>query len=132
MSYNDRIIDEFRANGGVVANYGSDLVLLHTVGARSGEARINPVLGIADGDGWVVIASAAGSPKHPAWYFNMVAQPLIAIETAAGTVQAEATLLEGEEWESAWQAFLARASGFAEYRERSQGRDFPIFRISPR
>lgn len=132
VSYNERIIDEFRANGGVVENYGSDLVLLHTVGARSGEARINPVLGIADGDGWVVIASAAGNPKNPAWYFNIVAQPLISVETPDGTVGVLATALEGEEWESAWQKFLERSSGFAAYRERSEGREFPIFRLTRR
>lgn len=132
MSYNDRIIDEFRANGGVVENYGSDLVLLHTVGARSGAARVSPVLGIADGDGWLVIASAAGSPKHPAWYFNIVAQPLISVETPAGAVDVLATELEGAERESAWQSFLARSSGFAAYRERSEGRDFPILRLTPR
>lgn len=132
MSYNDRIIDEFRANDGVVANFGSDLVLLHTVGARSGEARVNPVLAIADGDGWLVIASAAGSPKHPAWYFNLVAQPLISVETPGGIVEALATELEGDDWQAAWQKFLAKSSAFAGYRTRSEGRDFPIFRLTPR
>jgi deazaflavin-dependent oxidoreductase (nitroreductase family) len=132
MSFNDRIIDEFRANGGIVANFGSELVLLHTVGARSGSARVNPVLAIADGDGWVVIASAAGSTKHPAWYFNLVAQPLISVETPGGIVEALATELEGDEWQAAWQKFLAKSSAFAGYRTRSEGRDFPIFRLTPR
>ena len=132
MSYNDRVIEEFRANGGIVASFGSSLVLLHTVGARSGEARVNPVLGIADGDGWLVIASAAGSTKHPSWYFNIVAQPEISIETPSGIVEVLATDLEGDEWEAAWAAFVARSPAFGEYRTRSEGREFPIFRLTRR
>ena len=132
MSYNDRVIEEFRANGGVVANFGSDLVLLHTVGARSGEARVNPVLGIADGDAWLVVASAAGQPKHPAWYFNIVAQPQIVVETPDGTFDVLATDLEGAEWDAAWATFLSRSPAFAEYRTRSEGREFPILRLTRR
>ncbi len=132
MSYNDRVIEEFRANNGVVANFGSSLVLLHTVGARSGEARINPVLAIADGDGWLVIASAAGSPKHPAWYFNLVAQPQIVVETPDGVFDVLATSLEGAEWDAAWATFTSRSSAFEQYRERSEGREFPIVRLTRR
>ena len=132
MSYNDRIIDEFRANGGVVSNFGSSLVLLHTVGARSGEPRVSPVLGIADEGGWLVIASAAGNPKSPAWYFNIVAQPAITIETPAGTVDVIASELEGAQWDAAWAAFTTRSPAFEQYVERAEGRRFPILRLSPR
>lgn len=132
MSFNERVIAEFRANNGVVTHFGSSLVLLHSVGARSGEARIHPVMAIADGDAWLVIASAAGQPKHPAWYFNLVAQPLVSIETPTEQVEVLATALEGEEREAAWRAFLAKSPGFAEYRERSEGREFPIFRLTRR
>lgn len=132
MSYNDRVIDEFRANGGVVADFGSDLVLLHTVGARSGEARVNPVLVIVDGESWLVIASAAGQPQHPAWYFNLIAAPLVSVETPGETVEVLATSLEGAEWDAAWQAFRDRSPAFAEYRTRSEGREFPIVRLTRR
>ena len=132
MSFNDRVIAEFRANGGEVTHFGSDLVLLHTVGAKTGEPRISPVMAIADGDAWLVIASAAGQPRHPAWYFNLVAQPQISLEAPAETVDVLATELEGAEWSAAWQAFLERSPGFAQYRERSEGRDFPIFRLTRR
>jgi deazaflavin-dependent oxidoreductase (nitroreductase family) len=132
MSYNERIIAEFRANNGVVANFGESLVLLHTVGARSGEPRINPVLAIADGEAWLVIASAAGQPRHPAWYFNIVAQPHITIETPEGMVDVLATDLDGTEWDAAWATFVQRSPAFAEYRTRSEGRDFPILRLTRR
>ena len=132
MSFNDQIIDEFRANGGVTAMFGSDLVLLHTVGAKSGEPRIHPVTSLRDGEDWLVIASAAGSPKHPAWYFNLVAEPRISIETVGGDVDVLATQLSGAEREAAWQGFVARSAAFDEYTTRAEGREFPIVRLSRR
>lgn len=134
--WNDRVIAEFRANGGRVERFGRALVLLHSVGARSGAPRVSPVLGIRDGDGWLIIASAAGAPKHPAWSFNLVAHPEAEIEVPAGagvsTVPVTASPLEGDEWQRAWERFLDRSPGFARYRERSGDRDFPIFRLTPR
>ena len=132
MSFNDRIIDEFRSNGGVTAMFGSGLVLLHTVGAKSGEARVHPVLALRDGTDWLVIASAAGSPKSPAWYFNMVARPAISMETPSGMVDVLATELDGDEWDAAWRGFTAQSAAFEQYVERAEGRRFPILRLSPR
>jgi deazaflavin-dependent oxidoreductase (nitroreductase family) len=132
MSFNDQIIDEFRANNGVTRMFGSDLVLLHTVGAKSGEPRVSPVTSLRDGEDWLVIASAAGSPKHPAWYFNLVAQPLVSVETAEGEFDVLATTLSGVERETAWQGFVARSSAFEEYVTRAEGREFPIVRLSRR
>ena len=133
--WNDRVIAEFRGNGGRVERFGRSLVLLHSTGARSGTERVNPVLAIPDGDAWLVIASAAGAPAHPAWYFNLLAHPDVRIEVPVGadgieTVAVRAAPLEGEEWERAWQRFLDRSPGFARYRERSEGRDFPILRLT--
>lgn len=132
MSFNDRIIDEFRSNGGVTEMFGSGLVILHTVGAKSGEAREHPVLALRDGADWLVIASAAGNPKSPAWYFNMVAQPAIALETPSGLVDVLATELQGAEWDAAWQGFTAQSAAFEQYVERAEGRRFPIMRLSRR
>jgi deazaflavin-dependent oxidoreductase (nitroreductase family) len=136
--WNDRVIAEFRRNGGRVERFGRALVLLHSTGARTGEERVNPVLGIRDGDGWLVIASAAGAPRHPAWAFNLAAHPDAAIEVPGGsgapirTLAVRAAPLEGEEWAAAWQRFLERSPSFARYRQRSGDRDFPIFRLTPR
>jgi deazaflavin-dependent oxidoreductase (nitroreductase family) len=130
--FNDLIIAEFRANGGRVQNFGASLVLLHTIGAKSGDARVSPVLGIADGDAWLVIASAGGSPRHPAWYFNLEAHPDVAIETPAGTVDVHATALDGADYDSAWAKFVARSPAFEQYAQRTDGRTMPILRLSPR
>jgi deazaflavin-dependent oxidoreductase (nitroreductase family) len=132
--FNQRIIAEFRANNGHVttAGFGDGLVLLHTVGAKSGEPRVNPLAAIPDGDGWLVAASAAGAEKHPAWYFNLSANPDVTVETPQGTVGATAVELEGAEYDTGWAKFTARSSAFADYQERAGDRRIPVVRLEPR
>lgn len=130
--YNDRVIAEFRANGGRVQGYGSHLVLLHTTGAKSGEPRVAPAFSLEDGDGWLVVASAGGRPKHPAWYFNLLAKPDIALETPTGLVDVHAAPLEGAEYDAAWARFVERAPTFAEYKERAGDRVIPVVRLTRR
>jgi deazaflavin-dependent oxidoreductase (nitroreductase family) len=135
--WNDRVTAEFRSNGGRVERFGRALVLLHSTGARSGAERITPLLGIRVGDGWLVIASAAGAPRHPAWAFNLTAHPDVSIEVpseggaAIETIPVRAIPLDGDEWQVAWQHFLDRSPAFARYRDHSGGRNFPIFRLTP-
>ena len=75
--FNASIIDEFRANAGVVGGpfEGASLLLLHTTGARSGAERVNPLVYSTDGDNLVIFASKGGAPTHPDWYHNVVAHP---------------------------------------------------------
>lgn len=130
--FNASIIDEFRANGGHVetAGFGDSLVLLHTVGAKSGEQRVNPLMAIATEDGWMVVASAAGSPRHPAWFHNLVANPAARVEIGTGeVVDVEATQLDGIEYDTAWAAFTARSRGFESYKERADGRRIPVIAL---
>lgn len=109
--YNDRIIAEFRANDGEVAHFGRDLVLVHHVGAKSGIERVSPLMGIrVDDDTWLIAASKAGAPSHPAWYHNLLAHPEVLIETAdAGTVAVRARELIGAERDEAWTRFTTRS-----------------------
>jgi deazaflavin-dependent oxidoreductase (nitroreductase family) len=132
-AFNERIIAEFRANNGHVttAGFGDGLVLLHTVGAKSGEPRVNPLAAIPDGDGWLVAASAGGAEKHPAWYFNMRAHPSVEVETGQGTVSATAHELQGSEYDDAWAKFVARSSAFAGYQERAGDRSIPVIWLRP-
>jgi deazaflavin-dependent oxidoreductase (nitroreductase family) len=138
--FNDSIIAEFREHGGLVrtAGFGRGLVLLHTVGAKSGEPRVGPVAAIPEGASWLIIASAGGSPKHPGWYFNLRAQPDVSVEVPATegggvrSVDVRAFELDGDDYEAAWQRFLERSSAFGQYATRTQGRRMPIFRLRPR
>lgn len=128
--FNDRIIDEFRANGGHVttAGFGDGLVLLHTTGAKSGAARISPLRGLPTADGWLVAASKGGAPEEPGWAHNLRAQPLITVETGAGDFAATAVELEGAEHDAGWARFTSASPAFSDYRERA-GRDIAVFHL---
>lgn len=137
MSFNDAIIDEFRTNGGAVSRgFGTDLVLVHSIGAKSGEERIHPVLALRDGDAWLIAASKGGAAEHPAWYHNLVAHPDAVIESpdqrgGIDTVPVRAETLQGSDRDAAWARFLDRSPAFAQYEERA-GRTIPVVRLSPR
>jgi deazaflavin-dependent oxidoreductase (nitroreductase family) len=129
--FNDMVIDEFRANGGVVARFGSSLVLLHTVGAKSGEPRIHPLMALPQSDGsWLIAASAAGATSSPAWYFNLIATPDAAIETGSETVEVVASELADPEYDDAWAQFLARGPAFADYQVKAGERRIPVIRLA--
>lgn len=134
--WNDAVLQQFRGNDGNVERFGRRLVVMHTIGAKSGAPRENPVMGIADGDGWIVAATFAGQPVDPAWAHNLRAHPDIDLEVAlpdsgTETVAVRATELPEPERTAGWQRFLAAAPAFAEYETRTD-RVFPIFRLSRR
>ena len=121
---NDRnlgIIQEFRANGGKVGGpfAGRTLLLLHTIGAKSGQPRINPVACIRDGDRLVIIASKGGAPTNPDWYYNLLAHPLVTVETGTEEFQAKATVATEPERSRLYDKMVAMMPGFAEYQRRT-------------
>ena len=132
-TFNEGIIAEFRENGGVVEShgFGSDLVLLHTTGARTGEERVNPLMAVADEGSWLIVASFAGAPRHPAWYFNLQANPDATIETGVDEIPVTATDLEGAAYDRAWALVAARSDAFEGYAARA-GRRIPVVRLTRR
>lgn len=126
--FNQAIIDEFRANGGVVtAPVGKPLVLLTTTGAKSGKSHLNPVTYLKDGERWVIIASKAGLPSNPDWYYNLLANPVVTLETGSGEVfQAKATpVTDMSERDRLYAKMVEINPGFAEY-ERKTDRKIPV------
>ena len=73
------------------------MLLLHTTGAKSGQARVNPMMYQADGDNYVVFASKAGAPTNPDWYHNLVANPRASIEVGDKTVNVVAHVADGDD-----------------------------------
>lgn len=137
VSFNDAIIDEFRANGGAVNRFGTDLVLVHTTGAKTGVERVHPLMGIPDGEGWLIAASKGGAPEHPAWYHNLVAHPETVVEVpdlrgGVETIPVTATVLDGPVRDAGWARFVGRSPAFAQYEERSGGRRIPVVKLTPR
>lgn len=128
MDFNDGVIAEFRANGGRVGGpfAGARLLLLTTTGARSGAPHTVPLGYLPDGGGRVlVIASAGGAPKDPAWYRNLVANPRVTVESGAFAYAADATVLTGAERDRAFARAVEADPGWAAYEERS-GRTLPV------
>ena len=76
-NWNQKIIEEFRANEGKVGGYfeGAHMILIHHIGARSGTERVNPLTYLPDGDDMIIAATKGGAPKNPDWYYNLKAAP---------------------------------------------------------
>jgi deazaflavin-dependent oxidoreductase (nitroreductase family) len=135
-NWNDTVLQQFHDNGGFVERFGRRLVVLHTIGARSGAPRQNPVMGLPEGDGWIVAATFAGQPVDPAWAHNLRAHPDIDVEVALPDSGIEkhavhATEVAEPERSELWKRFLAASPGFASYEEKTD-RAFPIFHLTPR
>ncbi|MCK2213123.1 nitroreductase family deazaflavin-dependent oxidoreductase [Actinomadura sp. ATCC 31491] len=130
--FNQQVIDEFRANAGRVGGMfeGAPLVLLTTTGAKSGKQHTTPVMYLADGDRYVVIASYAGSDQNPAWYHNLKANPVATVEVGTDTFQVKAVQIDGEERDQLYARMVAQAPGFAEY-ERKTSRRIPVVALVP-
>jgi deazaflavin-dependent oxidoreductase (nitroreductase family) len=129
--FNTPVIEEFRANGGRVGGWfeGARLLLLTTVGARSGRPHTVPLGCLPDGDRVLVIASAAGAPRHPAWYHNVLANPVVTVEDGATTYSARATVLTGAERDHAFARAVEGDPGWAEYQSKTT-RILPVVALS--
>jgi deazaflavin-dependent oxidoreductase (nitroreductase family) len=120
--FNKAIIDEFRANDGKVGGYfaGANMLLLHTVGAKSGQARTNPMVYVTDGDRLVVIASKGGADSNPDWYYNLLANPNVRVELGTEQFQARATAITEEPERSRLYAkMVEHRPAFAEYEQKT-------------
>lgn len=131
--FNRKVIEEFRANEGSVGGpfEGASVLLLTSTGARSGESRTTPVMYLADGERMVIFASKAGADTHPAWYHNLVANPIATVEVGADTFEVEAIVTEGEERERLFRQQAELSPQFAEY-EKKTTRQIPVVALQPR
>jgi deazaflavin-dependent oxidoreductase (nitroreductase family) len=105
---------------------------LITVGAKSGEQRLNQVQYVADGPSMLVVGSNWGKPHHPAWTANLLKNPDIQVNVRGSVSDVRGTLLEGAEREAAWQKMVAAYPPFVDYLAKSGGRELRIFRLTPR
>ena len=124
--WNDKVIAEFRANGGHAESFGdAPLLLLHTTGAKSGAERVSPMMYQQVEDGWAVFASKAGAPTNPDWYHNLKAHPEVSIEIGTDTVPVVSRELTGDERSVIWEKQKADYPRFAEY-EAKTSRTIPV------
>jgi deazaflavin-dependent oxidoreductase (nitroreductase family) len=98
------------------------VLLLDTVGRRTGAPRTNALTYLPWGDAFVVVASVLGEPKHPAWYLNLVANPEVGVQVGARRIRARAREAEGEERERIWDAVVKASPDYEQYRGMTQRR----------
>jgi len=130
--WNTGIIEEFRANGGVVGGgfAGVTLLLLNHVGAKSGQNRTSPLAYQAIEGGYAVFASKAGAHTHPDWMYNLSANPQVTIEVGTQTISVTAREATPGERAPIWEKQKADYPIFADY-EAGTERVIPVFILEP-
>lgn len=123
-NYNHEVIETFRANDGKVPGR-NNLLLLTTIGAKSGQPRIAPLAYSTDGDRLIIMASKGGAPTNPDWYFNLLANPTVTVEVGGETYQARAIVAEGAEHDRLFKIHTDLMPGFADY-QRNTERQIPV------
>jgi deazaflavin-dependent oxidoreductase (nitroreductase family) len=128
--WNAQVIEEFRANNGVLGGpfAGASVLLLHTSGAKSGLPRINPVMYLPKETAMYVFASKGGAPTNPDWYYNLRANPHVIVEVGSETFEAVATPVEGEARDRIYAEQAAQRPQFAEY-ESKTSRLIPVVEL---
>ena len=134
-SYNDfnqNLINDLRANAGRASGgpfEGADVLILTTRGAKSGTPRENPLAFSRDNGHLVVLASKGGAPTHPAWYHNLVSNPVVTVEVLGERFEAKANVVaDDEDYERLYANHALKMPGFNDYR-RKTSRRIPVIRL---
>jgi deazaflavin-dependent oxidoreductase (nitroreductase family) len=135
-SWNDTVIENFRSSKGVVGGpwEGKTLILLHTVGRRSGKEYVSPLVAAPDGDGYVVCGTQGGAPTDPHWVANLeAASGPVTVEIGDRTVKADYTVARAgdPEWERLYGIWRRYWPDTATYETRTD-RKFPAVRLQLR
>ncbi len=125
--WNQKIIEEFRANQGKVGGQfdGTALLILTSTGAKSGEPRESPLVYRPEGDDLVIFASKGGAPTNPDWLHNLRAHPEASVEVGTETKQVVAREAQADERARIWEAHKVEYPGFADY-EAKTDRMIPV------
>jgi deazaflavin-dependent oxidoreductase (nitroreductase family) len=124
----------FRLTGGRVGGtfrYGSPVLLLTTVGRRSGRRRTLPLIYLEDGERLAVVASQAGMPTHPLWYHNLRANPDVEVQIGSEVRKMTARTTSDEEKQAYWPRLTEIYPDYDDYQARTT-RDIPVVVLSPR
>jgi deazaflavin-dependent oxidoreductase (nitroreductase family) len=122
----------YRATGGkLFGRMGkSPILLLNTVGRKTGRKRTSPLLYVMDGENFVIIASKGGAPTHPAWYLNLMANPEATVEIGDREVHVEAEVADPEEKARLWQKMVEMYPTYDDYQKKTE-REIPLLVLRP-
>ena len=126
-------VEEYESSGGLAGTTmrGLPVVLLSSVGARSGKIRKTPLMRVEHDGKYAVVASTGGAPRHPVWYHNLVADPHVELQDGPVKQDMTARELSGEERDQWWERSVAAYPPYAEYQTRTE-RQIPVFVLEPR
>lgn len=125
-------VEEYESSGGKTGTTlrGMPVVVLTTVGAKSGKIRKTPLMRVERDGEYAVVASLGGAPKHPVWYYNVVANPSVELQDGPDKRDMVAREVTGEEKAKWWDAAVAAYPDYADYQKRTD-REIPVFVLSP-
>jgi len=125
-------VELFERSGGAedATLRGMPVVVLTTVGAKSGKLRKNALMRVEHDGEYAVVASLGGSPTHPVWYHNVVANPLVELQDGAARRDYTAREVNGAEKVLWWERAVAAYPDYADYQQRTE-REIPVFALTP-
>lgn len=132
LRWMNRVVMRRIGRGGKLMG-GTEGLVLTTIGRKTGTERKTPLVWFPDPEGgWLIVASAAGAARNPAWYYNIAARPdEVTIEVGARRIPVRARQLHGEERERAWRGITGTSARFSKYQEQTD-RELPIIRLTER
>jgi deazaflavin-dependent oxidoreductase (nitroreductase family) len=124
--------EEYMESGGTKGTElnGRPVILLTTIGAKTGKVRKTPLMRVEHNGEYAVVASLGGAPKHPVWYFNIKANPRVELQDGAATSDYEAREVFGEEKAAWWERAVETWPDYAEYQKKTD-RQIPVFVLTP-
>lgn len=125
-------VQAYRETGGETGYIWNNatILLLTTIGHKSGEPKTVPLIFIADGDNYVIIASLGGAPKHPAWYVNLAANPRVTLQVKDKVFEADATTAPSPERERLWARAVEAWPQYDDYQAKTT-REIPVVVLTP-
>ena len=125
-------VDLYERSGGTEGtdNQGKPVIVLTSVGAKSGKLRKTPLMRVEHDGEYAVVASLGGSPKHPVWYYNLAANPHVELQDGPAKRDYQAKEVGGEEYDAWFERAVAAWPDYAEYQKKTT-RKMPIFVLTP-
>ena len=127
-------VEAYESSGGTrgttLRDTGLPVVIVTSLGARSGKIRKTPLMRVEHDGRYALVASQGGAPKHPTWYFNLVAHPHIELQDGPVRQDMTVRLVEGDERAAWWERAVAAFPNYAAYQERTD-REIPVFVAEP-
>jgi len=125
-------VEKYESSGGTegTLNQGARVIILTTVGAKSGKIRKTPLMRVEDGGRYAVVASLGGAPQHPVWYHNVKAHPRVELQDGPVKKEYTARELTGDEKAIWWRRAVEAWPDYANYQKKTD-RQIPVFVLEP-